>query len=917
MQCTEFNFPQSSKQTHRGRFNWRFMSESGHTKAEGSEEASSGPPHPSGEEETLFPPAQAASDAVEEASTDVQDSVARPEPLPAVFTEDYDEKLSETGGSGRNEEIEADLVDSRALESLAARFDAESSSLRREESSPEVKVEMQQAEVSDAGIELVEGSDTPVRAKSTSAAMETMEIEQGVADVPPRPHTETPPPAASRSARDETFKMSSARIFRRQSSKNAEEPDRRMRDFIDDNLHNVEDEDDSSDLISGYGMESSEYDDGEPYQDLEGASCMTRLCLRLRSSTAALRWQMRNTGKSMQPGRLLDRDNAFHQCSGRLHISQHASGRTAAEIIGLYGDDWFHVMLSFATWQLMLIMLLIYTVNLLMFAALYMAVDRPGQDCGIASAPSEAVSFQTAFAFSLITSSTIGYGFPASGDPFFQDCVSLVVVVYFQVIISLAINALVVGLVLQRLGRADSRSHQVLFSNKACIRCIHGHFYFMFQVYDLDRRHPVVEAHVRTYAVFHETDGTDTVHFQTRYMRLQNPNDELGGVLFLSVPCTVVHAIDQWSPLMSPEMARLAWEKADDGFVHNASNRYVFPGLILREADAETGNRDATSCPVCGETFPTDQHLLRHIRYMQWEEKSFGMQPVLDKDAVEKLFPPDNVFGIHQSAADTIGASHLPDGAYFGLKESTRRAMAGNESDEDTTTEEFQQRQPPRRASSEGARKRKASQIRMVHRKRQAKKNQLLQFYADLSTPIGHQDVDMNLLQTEVNLVPEGEEGRDKRNLGDILSIFEQHHPQGGEPSVGAPSSKLADDADANLFASAPVGSQPHPPRGSSFAQKKFKKQTKSVESFRKRIEEHIEKSGIEIIVLVEGIEARSSNTFQARHSYTFDDIEFDKYFTPCMDVSMSGHAEVNLNSFHRTIPVPSHVNEIIGASHT
>lgn len=33
-----------------------------------------------------------------------------------------------------------------------------------------------------------------------------------------------------------------------------------------------------------------------------------------------------------------------------------------------------------------------------------------------------------------------------------------------------------------------------------------------------------------------------------------------------------------------------------------------------------SGNRTGASCPVCGESFETDQHLLRHIRYLQWEE---------------------------------------------------------------------------------------------------------------------------------------------------------------------------------------------------------------------------------------------------------------------------------------------------------
>ena len=41
--------------------------------------------------------------------------------------------------------------------------------------------------------------------------------------------------------------------------------------------------------------------------------------------------------------------------------------------------------------------------------------------------------------------------------------------------------------------------------------------------------------------------------FQTRVMRLTNPNDELGGTLFLPTPQLVSHQIDRWSPLFPPD----------------------------------------------------------------------------------------------------------------------------------------------------------------------------------------------------------------------------------------------------------------------------------------------------------------------------------------------------------------------------
>ncbi|CAN0337029.1 unnamed protein product, partial [Discosporangium mesarthrocarpum] len=81
-----------------------------------------------------------------------------------------------------------------------------------------------------------------------------------------------------------------------------------------------------------------------------------------------------------------------------------------------------------------------------------------------------------------------------------------------------------------------------------------------FQVGEL-RKHQLLEAHVRCYALKHEklrTSGDkscetpDSVFFQCHNMRLQHPDDELGAPLLLVVPQTVVHRIDTWSPMMPP-----------------------------------------------------------------------------------------------------------------------------------------------------------------------------------------------------------------------------------------------------------------------------------------------------------------------------------------------------------------------------
>eukprot|EP01052_Picozoa_sp_SAG31_P028991 SAG31_NODE_2844_length_5009_cov_2.067006_7_plen_125_part_00 len=75
------------------------------------------------------------------------------------------------------------------------------------------------------------------------------------------------------------------------------------------------------------------------------------------------------------------------------------------------------------------------------------------------------------------------------------------------------------------------------------------------QVCDM-RRHTLIEAHVRCYCVRREPDFTGVPYLDGFYyphlMRLQQPDDELSGMLLLNVPNIIVHAIDSWSPLAPP-----------------------------------------------------------------------------------------------------------------------------------------------------------------------------------------------------------------------------------------------------------------------------------------------------------------------------------------------------------------------------
>ena len=96
------------------------------------------------------------------------------------------------------------------------------------------------------------------------------------------------------------------------------------------------------------------------------------------------------------------------------------------------------------------------------------------------------MTFTQSFAFSLEIAATVGYTLPQGNDVmFFNGCGSWIVLIYFQCIVCLILNGIVLGLIFLRLSRADRRSLQIIFSNKACITCIQGRFYFTFQCFDL------------------------------------------------------------------------------------------------------------------------------------------------------------------------------------------------------------------------------------------------------------------------------------------------------------------------------------------------------------------------------------------------------------------------------------------------
>ncbi|GMF56906.1 unnamed protein product [Phytophthora fragariaefolia] len=213
-----------------------------------------------------------------------------------------------------------------------------------------------------------------------------------------------------------------------------------------------------------------------------------------------------------------------------------------------------------------------------MFGALYMT---PPDECKLAIN-----SFFDGFSFSVSVLFTIGFG-TNGGDVFFGDCVWVQTIITLESLAGILLDALAIGIIFQRFSRAQARANTIVMSTHACVRRIRGNLYFMFQVCEM-RKHQLVEAHVRMYAIRHDVEFGEHYYFQSYPMRIQHPDDDLGGMLLLALPSVVVHRMDAWSPLLRPKSAETC------GLHHNPARGYLFPEPLLREADAQSGDRDGT-----------------------------------------------------------------------------------------------------------------------------------------------------------------------------------------------------------------------------------------------------------------------------------------------------------------------------------
>lgn len=164
--------------------------------------------------------------------------------------------------------------------------------------------------------------------------------------------------------------------------------------------------------------------------------------------------------------------------------------------------DWFHILICMPLHYFVLVVTFSYTLAIMFFGTLFSLISsETNNNCNLNSETNEVIPYLATLGFSLHTGATVGYGTVDDTRGFFSNCPRIPVVVLLQWLFTIFLNGVLVGVFFQRIGRADARSSRVIFSEKTCLICSDGRYFIAFQVYDLEKRIPLVEAHARCYAV--------------------------------------------------------------------------------------------------------------------------------------------------------------------------------------------------------------------------------------------------------------------------------------------------------------------------------------------------------------------------------------------------------------------------------
>lgn len=451
-------------------------------------------------------------------------------------------------------------------------------------------------------------------------------------------------------------------------------------------------------------------------------------------------------------------------------------------------------------------------------------------------------SFADFYQFSMQTGVTIGYG---TADPSFRGCSSMAVLITLQSIISMLLDAFCIGVVYDRISAAGNRGRTIVFSNKAVLDRIGGLWHLQFRAADI-RRMQLSESHVRLVAVWHDIgEAGERVHyFQSENLRVHDPDDEIGGDLLLVLPRPITHVL-----------LPVAATRTDPRSPLLPSAAYFSAWREMAAAGVPEGTMTA----------------------WQWRERQLA---AAKRARPQRLLP----FGPMYEDGEDEG----PEGASGGGDGPSRRSSGGGSG-----------AIVHRRRSKAGFRRGTAGAAEDADMAVPGRAEGALAGVA--STVEGLLD-GSDCGPASVNGTGSADDGESRAEEA-VAAAAAAAEADGGRAvrmapnplSRGASGSKRTGLAGRAAIASGGAGMEPLTPRGIAH------EPSAAVEE--ERILRFWRESEMELLCMIEGIDSVSSDTTQARHSYTVDDLVVGETFVPCTKRAANGACIVEFDLFHDTEP--------------
>ncbi|ESO09884.1 hypothetical protein HELRODRAFT_122255, partial [Helobdella robusta] len=164
--------------------------------------------------------------------------------------------------------------------------------------------------------------------------------------------------------------------------------------------------------------------------------------------------------------------------------------------------------------------------------------------------------YTSALLFSIETQTTIGYGYRVIQT----ECPFAIFVLMMQSCIGLLIQSFITGVIFSKLSRPKGRSQTIMFSEKAVISKRDNEYNLQFRVGDMRKSH-IIGTSIRAVLVKNrltsEGESIPLCQFPLVLETEMSPSDSF---VFLIWPVTVVHRINEKSPLWTMSLENLLQE---------------------------------------------------------------------------------------------------------------------------------------------------------------------------------------------------------------------------------------------------------------------------------------------------------------------------------------------------------------------